>query len=86
MTASEMINKIGGPLSIGIPLAAVWAYYGHWLGRHIDSVAEPVRRGGMKRIYAYILSAVGLGGTLSSASPAAPFHHRDRSPAAPDAG
>jgi hypothetical protein len=64
MTPSEMINKIGGPLSIGIPLAAVWAYYGYWLGRHIDSVADPVRRGGMRRVYAYMLSAVGLGGTL----------------------
>jgi hypothetical protein len=58
------VNKIGGPLSIGVPLGAVWAYYGHWLGRHIDSVAEPVRRAGMKRIYLYILSAVGLGGAF----------------------
>lgn len=64
MTPSEMINKMGGPLSIGIPMAAVWAYYGRWLQRHIDSVAEPVRRAGMKRVYAYILSAVGLGGTF----------------------
>ncbi|MFH1183696.1 MAG: DUF5671 domain-containing protein [Chloroflexota bacterium] len=61
---SDLVNRIGGPLSIGVPLGAVWAYYGHWLGRHIDSVAEPVRRAGMKRIYLYILSAVGLGGAL----------------------
>jgi hypothetical protein len=64
MSASEIVNKIGGPLSIGIPLAAVWAYYGHWLGRHIDSVGDSVRRSGMQRIYAYILSALGLGGTF----------------------
>jgi hypothetical protein len=64
ISASELINKIGGPLSIGIPLAAVWAYFGHWLGLHIDSVAGTVRRAGMQRIYLYILSAVGLGGTF----------------------
>jgi hypothetical protein len=64
MTTSELVNKMGGPLSIGIPLAAVWAYYGHWLVRHIDSIAEPVRRDGMKRVYAHIVAAAGLGGTL----------------------
>lgn len=64
MSASDLVNKIGGPLSVGVPLGAVWAYYGQWLGRHIDVVAEPIRRAGMKRIYLYILSAVGLGGTL----------------------
>ena len=64
LPASELVNKIGGPLSIGIPLAAVWAYFGNWLGRHIDMVAGPVRRAGMQRIYLYILSAVGLGGTF----------------------
>ncbi len=36
MTTVEMINKMGGPLSIGVPLAAVWAYYGNWLVRHIE--------------------------------------------------
>ena len=64
ISVSELVNKIGGPLSIGLPLGAVWAYYGHWLNRHVDSTAEPVRRAGMKRIYLYILSALGLGGTV----------------------
>jgi len=64
MSASDLVNKIGGPLSIGVPLGAVWGYYGRWLSRHIDSVAEPVRRAGMRRIYMYILSAIGLGGAF----------------------
>jgi hypothetical protein len=64
MSSSDIVNRIGGPLSIGIPLGAVWAYYGGWLGRHVDSIAEPVRRAGMKRIYLYILSAIGLGGAF----------------------
>lgn len=64
VSGTDMVNKIGGPLSIGVPLAAVWTYHARWLGLHIDSIAEPVRRAGMKRIYRYILSVVGLGGTF----------------------
>ncbi len=61
---SDFINRIGGPISIGVPLGAVWAYYGSWLNRHIELIAEPVRQAGMKRVYYYILSALGLGGTF----------------------
>jgi hypothetical protein len=64
LALSEFVNRIGGPISIGVPLGAVWAYYGTWLGRHIESIAEPVRQAGMKRVYFYILSALGLGGAL----------------------
>jgi hypothetical protein len=64
MALSEFVNQIGGPISIGVPLGAVWAYYGHWLSRHIESSAEPVRQAGMKRVYYYILSALGLGGAF----------------------
>jgi hypothetical protein len=64
MTVSDFLNRIGGPISIGVPLGAVWAYYGYWLSRHIESIAEPVRQAGMKRVYYYILSALGLGGTF----------------------
>ena len=59
-TFSEFIDKIGGPLSIGIPLGAIWAYYGHWLTRHIESVGDKVREAGMKRPYNYILAFIGL--------------------------
>jgi hypothetical protein len=64
ISTSEFINRIGGPISIGVPLGAVWAYFGYWLNRHIESIAEPVRQAGMKRVYLYILSALGLGGTF----------------------
>jgi hypothetical protein len=57
---TDFIQSIGGPLSIGIPLAAVWAYYGGWLSRHIDSVAEGTQREALKRPYFYILSLIGL--------------------------
>lgn len=64
MSVSDFVNKIGGPISIGVPLGAVWAYYGNWLSRHIESIAEPVRQAGMKRVYYYILSALGVGGSF----------------------
>ena len=57
---SDLIDNIGGPLSIGVPLGMVWAYYGYWLRRHIEAAGDKVREAGMKRLYFYILSAIGL--------------------------
>jgi len=57
----EFIRDIGGPISIGVPLAAVWAYYGGWLKRQIGSDQDALRRAGKQRLYSYILSALGLG-------------------------
>lgn len=59
-TMNEFIRDIGGPISVGLPLGALWAYFGHWLDRHIKVVADPVRAAGMRRLYHYILSAIGL--------------------------
>jgi hypothetical protein len=57
---NEFIQDIGGPLSIGVPLGLVWAYYGHWLNRHIAAAGDRVRQAGMKRLYNYTLSFIGL--------------------------
>lgn len=59
-TSSEFIRRIGGPISIGVPLGMVWAYFGHWLNRHIEAVGDAIRQAGMKRLYNYILSFIGL--------------------------
>jgi hypothetical protein len=56
----DFIQQIGGPLSIGLPFVIVWAYYGNWLNRQMDFEESLPRRAGMKRLYFYILSAVGL--------------------------
>lgn len=61
MEGYEFIQQIGGPIALGVPLAGVWAYYGGWLGRQIGSDEEVTRRAGKKRLYYYILSALGLG-------------------------
>ncbi len=57
---SEIIREVGGPISIGVPLGLVWAYYGHWLSRHIEAVGDRVRQAGIKRLYNYVLSFIGL--------------------------
>jgi hypothetical protein len=59
-SSSELIQKIGGPISIAIPLGLVWAYYGYWLNRHIQASGDPVRQAGLKRLYNYILAFIGL--------------------------
>jgi len=59
-TFQYFVQQIGGPISIGVPLGLVWAYYGYWLNRHIDAVGDRVRQAGMKRLYNYILALIGL--------------------------
>src|SRR5215216_2618539 len=57
---SEVIHEIGGPISIGVPLALVWSYYGYWLDRYIEAAGDKVRQAGLKRLYNYVLSFIGL--------------------------
>jgi len=61
MKTYEFIQQIGGPISLGVPLAGVWAYYGNWLKQQIQLDEDAIRRAGKKRLYSYILSALGLG-------------------------
>ena len=56
----QFIQDIGGPVSTGVPLGLVWAYYGYWLNRHIEAAGDKVRQASMKRLYNYILSFIGL--------------------------
>ena len=60
LTFSDVMQRIGGPISIAVPLGAVWAYFGHWLNRHIEASGEAVRQAALKRLYNYILSFIGL--------------------------
>ncbi|MBM3150650.1 MAG: hypothetical protein FJZ96_00355 [Chloroflexi bacterium] len=64
MAADEFMGQVSGSLAIGIPLAGVWAYYGAWLTRAMTQVPDAPRRAGMRRLYSYILSAVGLTATF----------------------
>jgi len=68
MTFFSFTQKVAGPLSIGIPLAGVWAYYGRWLSRAMAESPDAPRRAGLRRLYTYILSAIGLGATFTGLS------------------
>jgi hypothetical protein len=57
---NAFVQQIGGPISIGIPLGVVWAYYGLWLRQQIEFEELSPRRAGKKRLYFYILAAIGL--------------------------
>jgi hypothetical protein len=59
-TFRDFIHQIGGPISVGVPLGAVWAYYGYWLRRHIEVVGDRVRQAALKRLYNYVLAFIGL--------------------------
>jgi hypothetical protein len=65
MTTQQIISRINTPLAIGIPLGGVWAYYGRWLSRTITATPDTTRRAGMRRLYFYILSAIGLGAAFA---------------------
>ena len=64
MTLQDFLQRVNNPVSIGVPLAAVWAYYGFWLGKEIDTVSDTPRRAGLKRFYFYILALIGLVATF----------------------
>ena len=63
-TFAGFIQRISTSVSIGVPLAGVWAYYGNWLGRAMSEIPDAPRRAGMRRLYFYVLSAIGLGATF----------------------
>jgi Domain of unknown function (DUF5671) len=65
ISTSDFIHQIGGPISVGVPLGAVWAYYGYWLNRHIESISDEARQSSMKHVYQYILSTLGLGAAFT---------------------
>jgi hypothetical protein len=59
-TFRDFTQQVGGPISIGVPLGFVWAYYGHWLNQHIGALSDRVRRSALRRLYNYILALIGL--------------------------
>lgn len=63
-TWTEFGQDIGGPISIGTPFAVIWAYYGTWLNRQFAFDENIPRRAGKQRLYAYILSFLGLAATF----------------------
>jgi hypothetical protein len=57
---SQFLQQISSPVAIGLPLAIIWAYYGHWFRQESDSNPDPARSDGIKRLYYYVLAPIGL--------------------------
>ncbi len=65
---TEFVQDIGGPISIGVPFAVLWAYYGKWLNQQFAFDENAPRRAGKQRLYFYILSILGLTATFFAIS------------------
>lgn len=61
---TDFMQDIGGPISIGLPLGVIWAYYGKWLNQQFSFDEDSPRRAGKQRLYSYILSLLGLAATF----------------------
>lgn len=64
MEIAKFMELISNPLAIGVPLAGVWAYFSRWLNRSLGEVPDAPRRAGLRRLYFYILSTIGLAATF----------------------
>lgn len=59
-TLADFIQTINNPLALCIPFLGIWLYYGHWLDGAMSEAPDAPRRAGMRRVYSYILSGLGL--------------------------
>lgn len=55
-----LLQLIDGPISTGVPLGVVWAYYGRILEAEIAAQPDSRLAANLKRLYYYILSLIGL--------------------------
>ena len=62
---TDLLQNISDPLSLVIPFGVLWGYFGGQLNRQFDAETNIPRRSGMKRIYFYVLSIIGLGATVT---------------------
>lgn len=61
----EFLRRLGGPISIGLPLGVIWAYYGKWLNAQFLFDDNLPRRAGKRRLFTYALALPGLIATVS---------------------
>lgn len=61
----RFLRQLGGPISIGLPMGVLWAYYGKWLNRQFEFDENLPRREGKRRLFHYILSFLGLTATVT---------------------
>lgn len=60
----RFLQQVSTPISLGIPLGLVWAYYGNWFKLEAQSNRSPGLQAGIKRLYYYVLAPIGLTATV----------------------
>ncbi|NTV36963.1 MAG: hypothetical protein HGA53_08420, partial [Anaerolineaceae bacterium] len=63
-TFSQLMSEMSSSISFAVPFAVVWAYFGRILHKDIASEPDVFKQSNMLRMYRYILSALGLSGTI----------------------
>ena len=61
----DFVRQLGGPISIGLPMGVLWAYYGKWLNRQFEFDENLPRREGKRRLFNYALALLGLAATVT---------------------
>ncbi len=59
-TPSDFLAQVSSPLSLGVPMAVLWGYYGYWLRHDLRLFPEEARREEILRFYFYLRSLAGL--------------------------
>jgi hypothetical protein len=57
---AELLALISRPLSVAVPFGLVWIYFGSTLSREVNTLPDTPRRSGLRRLYLYVLAALGL--------------------------
>lgn len=60
----QVLDNLRIPVSLAIPFGVYWAYFAGILEKDISIIPDTVRQAAMRRLYRYILSTIGLGGTI----------------------
>ncbi len=63
-TFLQLLTELSQPISLALPFGVIWAYYAGILEGDISTESDTVKQSAMRRIYRYILAAIGLGGTI----------------------
>ena len=63
-TISQLMSNMSSSISFAVPFVVVWAYFGRILFNDILSEPDVFKQSAMRRIYRYILSILGLSGTI----------------------
>jgi hypothetical protein len=59
-STGSFIGRVSGELSVLIPALVSWVFYNQALKRGMEATADIQQRAGMHRLYAYVLSLMGL--------------------------